>query len=84
MLIMLFMAVTSTGSSEQIAVSSLFAYDVYREYFNREATGKDVRSFPCCTFECAWVHTERRHLADGGQCQTRSELMRFALWQILV
>ena len=42
-LIMLFMAVTSTGSAEQIAVSSLFAYDVYREYFNREATGKDVR-----------------------------------------
>lgn len=42
-LIMLFMAVTSTGSAEQIAVSSLFAYDVYREYINRNATGKDVR-----------------------------------------
>lgn len=41
-LIMLFMAVTSTGSAEQIAVSSLFAYDVYREYFNRSATGKDI------------------------------------------
>lgn len=43
-LIMLFMAVTSTGSAEQIAVSSLVAYDVYREYFNPKATGKDVRS----------------------------------------
>ena len=42
-LIMLFMAVTSTGSAEQIAVSSLFAYDVYREYINKNATGKDVR-----------------------------------------
>ncbi len=28
--IMLFMAVTSTGSAELIAVSSLFSYDVYR------------------------------------------------------
>eukprot|EP00892_Ulva_mutabilis_P007270 jgi/Ulvmu1/4915/UM201_0007.1 len=41
-LIMLFMAVTSTGSAEQIAVSSLFSYDVYREYFNKNATGKDI------------------------------------------
>lgn len=41
-LIMLFMAVTSTGSAEQIAVSSLFAYDVYREYINKEATGKQI------------------------------------------
>lgn len=45
-LLMLFMAVTSTGSAEQIAVSSLFAYDVYRAYFNRKATGKDVRPLP--------------------------------------
>lgn len=45
-LLMLFMAVTSTGSAEQIAVSSLFAYDVYRSYINRKATGKDVRH-PC-------------------------------------
>lgn len=42
-LLMLFMAVTSTGSAEQIAVSSLFAYDVYKEYINKDATGKDVR-----------------------------------------
>lgn len=28
--IMLFMAVTSTGSAELIAVSSLFSYDLYR------------------------------------------------------
>jgi urea-proton symporter len=32
MLVMLFMAVTSTGAAEQIAVSSLVAYDVYRTY----------------------------------------------------
>jgi len=41
-LVMLFMAIVSTGSAESIAVSSLISYDVYREYFNPEATGKDI------------------------------------------
>lgn len=41
-LIMLFMAVTSTGAAEQIAVSSLVAYDVYRTYINPAATGKQI------------------------------------------
>lgn len=41
-LIMLFMAVTSTGAAEQIAVSSLVAYDVYRTYINKNATGKRI------------------------------------------
>lgn len=41
-LIMLFMAVTSTGAAEQIAVSSLVAYDIYRTYINKEATGKQI------------------------------------------
>merc|ERR1711966_96615 len=38
----LFMAVTATGSSEQIAVSSLFVYDVYKRYFNPTVTGKQI------------------------------------------
>jgi urea-proton symporter len=42
MLVMLFMAVTSTGAAEQIAVSSLVAYDVYRAYINKAATGKQI------------------------------------------
>lgn len=41
-LVMLFMAIVSTGSAESIAVSSLVAYDIYREYFNPEATGKQI------------------------------------------
>eukprot|EP00178_Gracilaria_changii_P014320 TRINITY_DN40431_c0_g1_i1.p1 TRINITY_DN40431_c0_g1~~TRINITY_DN40431_c0_g1_i1.p1 ORF type:complete len:683 (-),score=107.90 TRINITY_DN40431_c0_g1_i1:54-2102(-) len=41
-LVMLFMAVTSTGAAEQIAVSSLVAYDVYRTYINPNATGKQI------------------------------------------
>eukprot|EP00569_Conticribra_weissflogii_P017159 CAMPEP_0171449190 /NCGR_PEP_ID=MMETSP0881-20121228/39990_1 /TAXON_ID=67004 /ORGANISM="Thalassiosira weissflogii, Strain CCMP1336" /LENGTH=732 /DNA_ID=CAMNT_0011973629 /DNA_START=493 /DNA_END=2691 /DNA_ORIENTATION=- len=41
-LIMLFMAIVSTGSAESIAVSSLVAYDIYREYINPEATGAKI------------------------------------------
>jgi urea-proton symporter len=41
-LIMLFMAIVSTGSSESIAVSSLVAYDIYRTYFNPDATGDQI------------------------------------------
>ena len=41
-LIMLFMAIVSTGSAESIAVSSLMAYDVYRQYINPEATGPQI------------------------------------------
>mmetsp|Transcript_37205 Transcript_37205/g.75479 ORF Transcript_37205/g.75479 Transcript_37205/m.75479 type:complete len:605 (+) Transcript_37205:286-2100(+) len=40
--IMLFMAIVSTGSAEAIAVSSLVSYDIYREYINPEATGKEI------------------------------------------
>jgi len=42
MIIALFMAITSTGSAECIAFSSIIAYDVYREYINPKATGKQI------------------------------------------
>lgn len=38
---MLFMAITSTGSAELIAVSSLVSYDIYREFFP-DCTGEDI------------------------------------------
>lgn len=41
-LVMLFMAVTSSGASEQIAVSSIISYDVYRTYFNPNASGRKI------------------------------------------
>ena len=41
-LTMLFMAVTSAGSAELIAVSSLITYDIYRTYKNPSATGKQL------------------------------------------
>ncbi|XP_059275504.1 urea-proton symporter DUR3 [Lycium ferocissimum] len=42
LLTMLFMAVTSAGSSELIAVSSLCTYDIYRTYINPDASGRQI------------------------------------------
>jgi hypothetical protein len=39
---MLFMAIVSTGSAESIAVSSLVAYDIYRQYINPDASGDQI------------------------------------------
>lgn len=41
-LLMLFMAVTSTGAAEQIAVSSLVAYDIYRTYIKPDCDGRGI------------------------------------------
>ncbi|XP_048327828.2 urea-proton symporter DUR3 isoform X1 [Ziziphus jujuba] len=42
LLTMLFMAVTSAGSSELLAVSSLCTYDIYRTYINPDASGNKI------------------------------------------
>merc|ERR1719161_1430794 len=39
LLLQLFMAITSTGSAEIIAVSSILTYDIYYEYINPELKG---------------------------------------------
>lgn len=41
-LLITFMAVTSTLSAQVIAVSSIISFDMYRTYFNRRATDGDV------------------------------------------
>ncbi|KAI5458474.1 urea active transporter [Mariannaea sp. PMI_226] len=41
-LLMTFMAVTSTLSAQIIAVSSIITFDVYRTYFNKNAGNKEV------------------------------------------
>ena len=38
----LFLAITSTANSEQLAVASLVCYDVYKRYINPEATGMQM------------------------------------------
>ncbi|KAI0321050.1 Na+/solute symporter [Amylostereum chailletii] len=41
-LLVVFMAVTSAASAELIAVSSLFSYDVYKEYIKPNITGPEI------------------------------------------
>lgn len=41
-LLITFMAVTSTISAQVIAVSSIISFDIYRHYFNKTATDKDA------------------------------------------
>ncbi|WBW72173.1 plasma membrane urea transmembrane transporter [Schizosaccharomyces osmophilus] len=40
--LLIFMAVTSAASSELIAVSSIFTYDIYKQYFRRNAGNKEL------------------------------------------
>ncbi|KAM5354904.1 hypothetical protein ACJ41O_001550 [Fusarium nematophilum] len=41
-LLITFMAVTSTISAQVISVSSIISFDIYRRYFNRDANDKDA------------------------------------------
>jgi Na+/proline symporter len=40
--VQIFMAVTSSGSAEFLAVSSLVGYDIYKTYINKRASGQQV------------------------------------------
>ena len=48
------MAILSTGSAEMIAVASLVAYDIYREYINPKATGRQIM-IVSRIFVCVWA-----------------------------
>jgi urea-proton symporter len=52
MTVMLFCAVTGTGSSEMMAVSTLFTFDLYRGYINPKATDKQLLM---CTRICVTI-----------------------------
>jgi len=41
-LTMIFMAVTAAFSSETVAVSALYTYDIYQAYFNPKADGRTL------------------------------------------
>ncbi len=47
-IVIVFMAVTSSGASEMVAVSSLFTFDVYRRYIKPEVLFPYVTlTYPC-------------------------------------
>lgn len=52
-LLLIFMAVTSAMSAELIAVSSIWAYDIYKTYINPQASGKRLiymSHASCCVY----------------------------------
>jgi urea-proton symporter len=55
-LLLIFMAVTSASSAELIAVSSIFTYDIYKTYFNPEASGKMlIYMSHCCVVAFGFI-----------------------------
>ena len=41
-IVIVFMAVTSSGASEMVAISSLFTFDVYRRYIDPKVSGSSL------------------------------------------
>jgi hypothetical protein len=54
-IIIVFMAVTSSGASEMVAVSSLFTFDVYRRYINPRVSLKPYPSILCLHHDDVWA-----------------------------
>lgn len=48
---MVLMAITSSGSAEMVAVSSVLTYDVYLPFWRKNAKGKQA-SAPCAWQSC--------------------------------
>jgi len=67
LLLQLFMAITSTGSAEIIAVSSILTYDVYYEYINPEL--KQRREGLRGTFYAVVAEFEEGGLVEVGKIQ---------------
>ena len=63
-IVICFMAVTSSGASEMVAVSSLFTFDVYRKYIHPKV--RDAGS--PVTDDCMAVPKLPSYTSDGGDC----------------
>ena len=50
-IVIVFMAVTSSGASEMVAISSLFTFDVYRRYIDPKVSGSSL-PLQCCRSYC--------------------------------
>ena len=69
LLTMLFMAVTSAGSAELVAISSLCTYDIYRTYINPDASGEQILrvSRALCAPACVWEGVFYKWFTRRGQ-----------------
>ena len=68
-IVICFMAVTSSGASEMVAVSSLFTFDVYRRYINPTVCPAVLLRAAGCTPDrdgaLTCMHAWRRRMAAG-------------------
>ena len=66
MIVMIFMAVTSSGASEMLAVSSLFTFDIYRRYIKpKVCTNLTSLHCPVAIYMTSYWQ-ERHHLTAPG------------------
>jgi len=66
----LFLAITSTANSEQLAVASLFSYDVYKRYMNPHATGSQMIFVSRVMVLCLYLHASINHVYHTYQSET--------------
>ena len=69
-IIIVFMAVTSSGASEMVAVSSLFTFDVYRRYINPKVSLKPYPFIPCLHHDGEWADLFPPCAPSDRLCQT--------------
>ncbi len=74
-IVMIFMAVTSSGASEMLAVSSLFTFDIYRRYIN-----------PKVIWSSCWAPllTSLRQAYPGCRLQTLAGALSASLGLVLL
>lgn len=72
LLLQLFMAITSTGSAEIIAVSSILTYDVYYEYLNPELKTRRLKLRSI-------YYSAIQGFTGGGSADSTEEVQRFEL-----
>ena len=68
-IVICFMAVTSSGASEMVAVSSLFTFDIYRKYINPKVCMFYPPPYPRVRYKALVVAVHVRHLPQVHQPQ---------------
>lgn len=58
LIVIVFMAVTSSGASEMVAISSLFTFDVYRRYIKPQVWTQLINAYPLtqCALSASCQH----------------------------
>ena len=69
-IIIVFMAVTSSGASEMVAVSSLFTFDVYRRYINPKVSLKSYPVILCFHNDEEWADLFPPCVPSDRLCQS--------------